>query len=146
MKPEIKTKWLEALRSGKYKQTQKYLKVKKEDNTCSYCCLGVLCELAGATAIEIEPTQFRQLPFFSYQYQDTWSNGVLPAKLSEELGFHPTGQVSVTPDNEFFSTELGRKVKKQVSFENDNYTLELTWLNDNGFTFEEIAQIIERFF
>lgn len=36
-----KEKWLEALRSGKYKQTKGRLR--RVDNT--YCCLGVLCDL-----------------------------------------------------------------------------------------------------
>lgn len=42
MKPEIKQKWLEALRSGKYKQGTG--KLASFENR--YCCLGVLCEIA----------------------------------------------------------------------------------------------------
>ncbi len=40
MKPAIAKKWIEALRSGKYKQTKGTLK----DET-GFCCLGVLCDL-----------------------------------------------------------------------------------------------------
>ena len=40
MKPELKKKWLEALKSGRYKQGQGMLRA--EDK---YCCLGVLCDL-----------------------------------------------------------------------------------------------------
>lgn len=40
MNPEIKSKWLAALRSGEYKQGKGQLR--KEDN---FCCLGVLCDL-----------------------------------------------------------------------------------------------------
>lgn len=40
MEKRIKTKWLKALRSGKYKQTTRFL---KDEN--GYCCLGVLCDL-----------------------------------------------------------------------------------------------------
>lgn len=43
MKAEIKRKWLEALRSGKYKQGQKRLR--GLDNR--YCCLGVLCDVVN---------------------------------------------------------------------------------------------------
>jgi hypothetical protein len=46
MNPEIKQKWVDALRSGKYKQGQTYL-LNKENG--SYCCLGVLCEVVGAS-------------------------------------------------------------------------------------------------
>lgn len=42
MNPELKSKWLEALRSGNYKQAHGKLKTDK-----GYCCLGVLCEVAG---------------------------------------------------------------------------------------------------
>ena len=40
----ILNKWVEALRSGKYKQGQHNLR--NADNT--YCCLGVLCDIEGA--------------------------------------------------------------------------------------------------
>ena len=40
MNQEVKTKWIQALRSGKYKQGQAYLR-----QGDSYCCLGVLCDL-----------------------------------------------------------------------------------------------------
>ena len=42
MKEEIKDKWVEALRSGKYKQCKGRLQ--KKDG---YCCLGVLCDISG---------------------------------------------------------------------------------------------------
>lgn len=43
MKPEVKAKWLEALRSGEYNQTIEG-ELRSEDGN-SFCCLGVLCEL-----------------------------------------------------------------------------------------------------
>jgi hypothetical protein len=42
MNPQVKEKWLSALRSGNYQQTQLHLH--KEDG---FCCLGVLCDLYG---------------------------------------------------------------------------------------------------
>lgn len=44
MKPEIKKRWVDALRSGKYKQGKERLKRRGE--LPKYCCLGVLCDLA----------------------------------------------------------------------------------------------------
>jgi len=41
MKKEIALKWISALRSGKYKQTNNTLK-----NSFGYCCLGVLCDIS----------------------------------------------------------------------------------------------------
>jgi hypothetical protein len=42
MNPIVKKKWLNALRSGKFKQGQGALK-----NSEGHCCLGVLCEITG---------------------------------------------------------------------------------------------------
>lgn len=41
MNQEIKTRWLDALRSGEYQQGLQ--KLRGEDDT--FCCLGVLCDL-----------------------------------------------------------------------------------------------------
>lgn len=48
---QVYTKWLAALRSGKYKQTQdalrgKALRGKGQHGAVGFCCLGVLCDLA----------------------------------------------------------------------------------------------------
>lgn len=42
MKQEIAIKWVEALRSGKYKQGRSYLTT----SGSSFCCLGVLCDIS----------------------------------------------------------------------------------------------------
>jgi hypothetical protein len=43
MNRDIAKRWVEALRSGEYKQSRSMLR-----NKHGYCCLGVLCELAVA--------------------------------------------------------------------------------------------------
>lgn len=42
MNPELKAKWVAALRSGEYEQITGSLK-----EPDGYCCLGVLCEVMG---------------------------------------------------------------------------------------------------
>jgi hypothetical protein len=42
MKNELKQKWLQALRSDKYKQGEGWLRYGDQ-----FCCLGVLCDVAG---------------------------------------------------------------------------------------------------
>jgi hypothetical protein len=44
MNPEIKARWLAALRSGEYKQGREALLTSTPED--AYCCLGVLCDLA----------------------------------------------------------------------------------------------------
>lgn len=53
MKPEVKTAWVEALRSGEYTQGTEMLL----QPGVGYCCLGVLCDLAVKSG-EIEDLTF----------------------------------------------------------------------------------------
>jgi hypothetical protein len=48
---EDKTKWIEALKSGKYQKGKLYLS--KENK---YCCLGILCEIENLPKIKIDTT------------------------------------------------------------------------------------------
>lgn len=51
MNPDVRARWLAALRSGDYRQTRARLCVIEEDARPSHCCLGVLCELAVADGV-----------------------------------------------------------------------------------------------
>lgn len=44
MKADIKAKWVAALRSGDFEQGMEVLRTVYSSG-CSYCCLGVLCEI-----------------------------------------------------------------------------------------------------
>jgi hypothetical protein len=44
---EFATRWLAALRSGKYKQAKGALLLKDAEGNKSYCCLGVACDIQG---------------------------------------------------------------------------------------------------
>lgn len=44
MEKELKAKWIKALRSRKFKQGQQLL---HHEGSNEYCCLGVLCAVAG---------------------------------------------------------------------------------------------------
>lgn len=82
MNPEIKTKWVEALRSGKYKQGKKSLRSREGDK---YCCLGVLCDLYAANKWRIREPLNEFDTRFAYIYmrgrnhtsRKMWSNGVV---------------------------------------------------------------------
>ena len=51
MKPVTKQDWIDALRSGEFKQGTRVLaKRDPETGTISYCCLGVLATIAGVGA------------------------------------------------------------------------------------------------
>lgn len=45
MNKVLKAKWVKALRSGKYKQIDGWLKKYLEDGSTGFCCLGVLQDI-----------------------------------------------------------------------------------------------------
>lgn len=78
MNPEIKAKWVAALRSGKYKQGKNVLCRPSSTGELAYCCLGVLGE---------------ELGLLSTQGHCDWKSwgidgniGSIPADEAEELG------------------------------------------------------------
>ena len=56
----VAQKWVDALRSGKYRQGESQLKIEDPDDP-RHCCLGVLCEVA-----EVEGVDFNFIPDESY--------------------------------------------------------------------------------
>lgn len=46
MNEDVAKKWVEALRSGKYRQGKGRLRQTDHTNHGRYCCLGVLCDIA----------------------------------------------------------------------------------------------------
>jgi hypothetical protein len=120
--PKFKQEWLEALRSGKYKQTsgalarfRKYQTVPPK--SVGFCCLGVACDISGYTwdISKGEETCY-----------DTFTPDALaPSRIS-------AGETIAFP---FFPDEFDR--------ERPPLGYILSGLNDTGCTFEEIADWIE---
>jgi len=76
MNPQIKQKWVSALRSGEYQQTQKRLRT--EDG---FCCLGVLCDLY----IKENNVEWNLAnDGHTYEFQDNKS--ILPSSVMEWAG------------------------------------------------------------
>lgn len=79
MNKEVKERWLEALRSGKYKQGTGKLKCQTKGEL-QYCCLGVLQEL-------LHPEEFNPNP-------QTWDSNSVFTLTNDSQKFHwPTKQV-----------------------------------------------------
>src|SRR4051812_8813302 len=62
MLSEVAKKWVDALRSGKFKQGRSSLTQKHPDGTLTHCCLGVLCELAVEAGILQPAFEYDELP------------------------------------------------------------------------------------
>lgn len=118
---EARTMLVEALRSGDYEQGKGSLHPGE-----LYCCLGVACDLFG----KVEgvgkwgpANNARPRSFLLTEREDEWSKfGGLPAEVQEWLGFSGDSGALVERVDDFYS---------------------LAHLNDGGYDFPEIADIIE---
>lgn len=79
MDKKLRDKWVKALTSRKFKQGTGSLHLKHEGEAPTFCCLGVLCEVAG-----VKPTEKPSGSYTVYQYDGM--SGVLSAKLMKEFG------------------------------------------------------------
>ena len=146
MKKRVLTKWLKALRSGKYKQGRGALcQIDKKGNE-SFCCLGVLCDMynkeqkrnkkKGLAVQKLAQDEWMvgklsSKPAFVCSYNDC--DGTLPTQVIKWAGFREENA-----DGEF----------------NDATLPELITLNDGSSgdwgdgtrarSFKQIADIIEK--
>lgn len=110
--------WVDALRSGDYRQGRSYL----QDDQGRFCCLGVACEVARQHGVEVEVERSEH----SHMVYDG-SSAYPPKQVKEWLGLVDAG---------------GRFNRGTVE---DCPTNTLYGLNDNwGWTFDQIADAIER--
>jgi hypothetical protein len=138
MNPEIKQLWLDALRSGKYEQGKLMLKPTES----SYCCLGVLCEIAQERNIgEYIPSEEHR--GFTFKHKDSddcydyyYEDSELPYIVKQWAGL----------DNENPKVTMNERNIKEgyKGIIQSEKVLTLAELNDNfGYTFTDLANIIE---
>jgi hypothetical protein len=137
MKPEIKEKWLAALRSGEYEQVKGYLAVEVGDNKKNFCCLGVLCDLAIKDGLEISVKEVQGTED-EWVYSYHGATVALPNKVREWAGLlevNPRVDVSKHTDRREINQliEKSRKPMPNISMLND----------DASWDFNQIADIIE---
>lgn len=127
MNAEIKSQWVDALRSGKYAQGQFGLR-ETVDGETTYCCLGVLCELATEAGVVSEVQTNVEL-FHSVQ---TTSYDGATAFLPESV----QSWAGLDSRNGFIG---------DYELHNHPY-VSLTAFNDNEVPFSTIADVIEESF
>ena len=135
MKKNVAKIWVKALRSGKYKQGQSFLKQFNSKGQPRHCCLGVLCELYNDT---MKNNHKRTIPVKSHDDSHldygyvTFANkdGSLPSIVKKWAGMkNDMGTFDYTEKDNygtFISTDC------------------LANLNDTGKKFSTIADIIEK--
>lgn len=119
MNPNVKAKWVQALRSGQYEQGDGWLHY-EADGVHKFCCLGVLCELAVEEGV-IPPGDpnagqpKNSVGNYIWDYDDG-NDCYLPPGVAAWADIDNTGRI-------------------------DGY--DLADMNDGGSTFTEIADVIE---
>lgn len=110
-------KWVDALRSGEFKQTKGCLQ-----DADGYCCLGVACDL------------------YSKVHNISWASGLLDRKnFLDASQYLPSVVVAWLGLKDFSGSVFNRKEDGSVECK-----VCLLDLNDRkNFTFEEIAKVIE---
>jgi hypothetical protein len=90
MNAEIKKQWVDALRSGEYKQGQYWLKQRDNSDGYHYCCLGVLCDLYSKAT---------NTPWQANDGFLGWAS-ILPIPVCEWAGLSPISQAVMLPDGD----------------------------------------------
>lgn len=126
MKKAIKKKWLEALRSGEYKQGRAVLRTADD----KFCCLGVLCELAAREGAIDQPVQYDKGASFSYG-----KDGFARSKTSL-----PTPVIEWAFTKHELRGRASTEQRQDPVIGNRN----ASYLNDvDRFNFDQIADLIE---
>lgn len=119
-------KWIEALESGKYKQTKSCLRDFKD----GYCCLGVACDINP----DIERRKIEGSTYYYYNgdnydnectSKNNWQHNMLPIQAADALGISIDGRFN---NPEMLDTQylwqlndvLGWDFKKIAQFIRDN--------------------------
>lgn len=126
MNQEIKKQWVEALRSGNYKQGDMLLR----DTHDNFCCLGVLCDIHA----KMFKKEWVQLDHVAYRYVDSQAALPLVVMLWAEI---PDGFCSLPIDL------VPIKVMDVLS--SRDCGIDLADINDSKvFDFNQIADVIEK--
>lgn len=164
---EFAERWIEALKSGKYKQGLSELKNTDRYGNCKYCCLGVAAELIRNDNKELPDIE--ALPFIREDRQSNIGNEKIGLSIDEvnqfiskgfpkELIFDGpqlstiAGLLSLLNDltKKSFNKNIGIKsVENQFDFGEKGFPKYLS-LSDNEIdmhnSFEDIARFIEEYF
>jgi hypothetical protein len=148
MKADIKERWLTALRSGEFKQTDGYLAIADNDgNPKAFCCLGVLCEIAvqdGVIGRKLSDD-------FNISYAGNGSD--LPAAVVAWAGLEDLGTNARNPEVRSYHVHSDKtcggteEIGHQCDFADDSedYKYPLSALNDDHkWNFNQIADVIEK--
>jgi hypothetical protein len=123
--------WVDELRNGNRLQTGGHLDVITKNGERRQCCLGVVCDLIrGRAGLSIDVATTENDVIVKYNSE----SATLPQTAWKYLGF--------TDGNPEFNAPLTESQIVQASQDGKNFAWTLSGLNDDGFTFAQIADVI----
>lgn len=141
MNPEVKSLWLEALRNDTYQQGKLMLRPTLD----TFCCLGVLCDIATKynDSIGVSWGDSEEHQGQSMYYSGTWENDDDQLKEDSELPWPVKRWAGL--DNENPKVEIPDPFwVKQHDEDPPMKLVTLAELNDErNYTFKQIADLIE---
>jgi hypothetical protein len=155
MNPEVKDRWVEALRSGRFKQGRWVLDRINPDGEHQYCCLGVLTALCKEDGVDlpevIEPlfSDDESMPERRVRYGESECGSLLPQEVAEWAGIDPAVLCSPSGSSNAASWKTGFDVRVRsvavisVALGSSSGYTTLSNLNDGGASFSVIADRIE---
>lgn len=94
MNAEMKQKWVEALRSGKYRQGKNYLNANG-----AFCCLGVLCDLSGEGKwVPDKDVELAGVQKYVVNVRFNGNRACLPVEIAEKYDVHNPGPLITMND------------------------------------------------
>jgi hypothetical protein len=133
MKKTVMKKWVNELRSDRYKQGAGLLKKKYEDGTIQHCCLGVLCELYQS---EMKKNKKKQLNEVEEDHPNIFD-------LTDTMAYSFDGDNSRLPEAVIIWGGIHDQDRELQNCLTQKYE-SLADMNDNGESFETIADVIEK--
>lgn len=147
LEPEFKSRLLEALRSDRYVQGRMVLRKKAEDTgPDAYCCLGVACDLLAQDGVGYWGPVDSEGDYL-FIARDTEgedaSRTALPRPLVQHAGFHlSSAQLPILWDQ--VQEEPATPSPRSHRSYSVNEIVSLMGLNDEGYSFAQIADLIEQ--
>jgi hypothetical protein len=126
MNPEIKAQWVAALRSGDYEQGDGILHYIPEHGGDEFCCLGVLCDIAVKSGVDIRVLDEEEgdVRFGTVMYDET--SELLPESVRKWAGLrYENPEIAIVNEYDTVSTS------------------NLADLNDSGYSFADLAGWID---
>lgn len=111
MKAALKAKWIKALTSGEYKQTQETLYRITDKNEHQFCCLGVLADIA----IEAPWRRANGGSGYTFAGNDT-NTAILSDNVCRRVGLSPEQQLALTIRNDhgWSFTQLAKYIEENI--------------------------------